>query len=104
MGLNVGFDDLRQSFLETFAVNVFGAACMAAALLPSLKRSNQAGGGRILNVSSGLASITLMSDPNGPYAEMHSLVSFIRPVNFLCTIPTQELTPSVRCMAPQSPP
>ncbi|KAG8848095.1 hypothetical protein FRB96_001282 [Tulasnella sp. 330] len=63
-GIYVGFDDLRRTFLETYTVNVFGAACTATAFLPLLKQSKQAGGGRILNISSGLGSITRMADPN----------------------------------------
>ncbi|KAG9030706.1 hypothetical protein FRB95_003608 [Tulasnella sp. JGI-2019a] len=61
-------DDLRKTLLDTYAVNVFGTACTANAFLPLLKKSKQAGGGRILNISSGLGSITKMADPNGPYA------------------------------------
>lgn len=48
-------------------VNLFGAAIMADALLPLLKKSKVEGSGRILNISSGLGSIATMSDPEGQY-------------------------------------
>ncbi|KZP33681.1 NAD(P)-binding protein [Athelia psychrophila] len=58
---------LRRVFEETYAVNVFGAAVVADSFLPLLKQSKSEGGGRILNISSGLGSITIMADPNGQY-------------------------------------
>ncbi|KAF7977796.1 hypothetical protein HWV62_2703 [Athelia sp. TMB] len=60
---------LRRVFEETYAVNVFGATVVADSLLPLLKQSKAAGGGRILNISSGLGSIANMADPNGEYKD-----------------------------------
>lgn len=65
---------LRKTFEDTFAVNVFGAAIMADAFLPLLKKSKENGGARILNMSSGLGSITTMADPDGQYKGKHLIV------------------------------
>ncbi|KAG8848097.1 hypothetical protein FRB96_001284 [Tulasnella sp. 330] len=43
--LALATDDIRRTFLETYAANVFGSACTAAAFTPLLKRSKQVGGG-----------------------------------------------------------
>ncbi|KZP33205.1 NAD(P)-binding protein [Athelia psychrophila] len=56
---------LRRVFEETFAVNLFGAAVVADSFLPLLKQSKSEGGGRIINLSSGLGSIASMADPKG---------------------------------------
>jgi len=56
---------LRRVLEETFAVNLFGAAVVADSFLPLLKQSKSEGGGRIINLSSGLGSIAIMADPNG---------------------------------------
>jgi NAD(P)-dependent dehydrogenase (short-subunit alcohol dehydrogenase family) len=45
---------------ETFETNVFGAIAVTQALLPLLRQSLA---GRVVNVSSGLGSLTLLSDP-----------------------------------------
>ncbi|KZP33199.1 NAD(P)-binding protein [Athelia psychrophila] len=58
---------LRRVFEETYAVNVFGAAVVADSFLPLLKQSKSEGGGRIINLSSGLGSIATMADPDGQY-------------------------------------
>jgi NAD(P)-dependent dehydrogenase (short-subunit alcohol dehydrogenase family) len=50
---------------DTFAVNVIGVACMIEAFAPLLARSKA---GRIVNLSSGLGSLALNSDPAGEYA------------------------------------
>lgn len=64
---------LRKVFEENYAVNVFGAAVTADIFLPLLKKSTV--GPRLLNISSGLGSITTMSDPNGAYKHAQYMVS-----------------------------
>ncbi len=49
---------------STFDTNFFGAIAVAQAFLPLLRKSSH---GRIVNVSSGLGSIALHSDPAAPY-------------------------------------
>lgn len=65
---------LRRMFEETYAVNVFGAAIMADAFLPSLKKSTTEGGARILNLGSGLGCISTTSDPEGEFKGNHFIV------------------------------
>lgn len=50
---------------RTFDTNFFGTIAVTQALLPLVKKSRA---GRIVNVSSGLGSITLNADPNWDYA------------------------------------
>ncbi|HZC26098.1 MAG TPA: SDR family oxidoreductase [Actinopolymorphaceae bacterium] len=50
---------------RTYATNVYGVVTVTNAVLPLLRR---APAGRIVNVSSGLGSLALTSDPAGPYA------------------------------------
>ena len=45
----------------TFEVNLFGVVAVTNALLPLIRRSGK--GGRIVNVTSGLGSLTMASDP-----------------------------------------
>jgi NAD(P)-dependent dehydrogenase (short-subunit alcohol dehydrogenase family) len=49
------------AFQETFETNVFGAFRVTKVLLPLLKKSRR---GRIVNLSSGLGSLTRNADPN----------------------------------------
>jgi NAD(P)-dependent dehydrogenase (short-subunit alcohol dehydrogenase family) len=49
------------AFQETFETNVFGAFRVTKLLLPLLKKSRR---GRIVNLSSGLGSLTRNADPN----------------------------------------
>ena len=56
---------LRSVFRDTFEVNVFGLAALTEAMVPLLSKSPRP---RIVNVSSGLGSLTLGSDPASPYA------------------------------------
>lgn len=65
---------LRKIFEETFATNVFGAASLTDACLPLLKKSKQQGGGRIVNVSSGLGSNAILADPDGEYKGVYPIV------------------------------
>jgi NAD(P)-dependent dehydrogenase (short-subunit alcohol dehydrogenase family) len=48
---------------ETYEVNVFGVVTVTSACVPLLRCSQNA---RIVNVSSGLGSLTLLSDPESP--------------------------------------
>ncbi len=48
---------------ETFEVNVFGVVTVTSACLPLLRRSPNP---RIVNMSSGLGSLTMLSDPTSP--------------------------------------
>ena len=59
-------DTLRR----TYDTNVFGVFAVTQAFLPLLKKS---AAGRIVNMSSGLGSLTLNSDPNSPYAAVKPL-------------------------------
>jgi NAD(P)-dependent dehydrogenase (short-subunit alcohol dehydrogenase family) len=56
---------LSRIMRDTFAVNVIGVACMIEAFMPLLARSKA---GRIVNLSSGLGSLALNSDPASEYA------------------------------------
>ena len=57
---NASLDEVRAIW-ET---NVFGALAVYQAMLPLLREAKQA---RIVNVSSGVGSLTAASDPNNPY-------------------------------------
>lgn len=48
---------------EVYEVNVFGIVTVTSACVPLLRRSRNA---RIVNMSSGLGSLTLLSDPKSP--------------------------------------
>jgi NAD(P)-dependent dehydrogenase (short-subunit alcohol dehydrogenase family) len=50
---------------RTYATNVYAVVTVTNALLPLIRRAPS---GRIVNVSSGLGSLALTSDPAGPYA------------------------------------
>ncbi|MEA5603681.1 SDR family oxidoreductase [Nostoc sp. UHCC 0252] len=50
-----------ETLRHTYETNVFGVFAVTKALLPLLKKSTA---GRIVNISSGLGSLTLNSDPN----------------------------------------
>ena len=54
----------------TFDTNFFGAIAVTQAFLPLLRTSKH---GRIVNVSSGLGSLTQHSDPNWPFAAFNAL-------------------------------
>ncbi|KAG9192474.1 hypothetical protein G6011_11208 [Alternaria panax] len=55
----------RDLLRTTFETNVFGATLVTQALIPLMKRSSNP---RIINVSSGLGSISAISDHSGPYS------------------------------------
>ena len=53
-----------DQFLATFEINIFGVARVTQAFIELLKKSDEP---RIVNVTSGLGSLTLASDPNNIY-------------------------------------
>jgi NAD(P)-dependent dehydrogenase (short-subunit alcohol dehydrogenase family) len=55
---------------QTFDTNFFGVIAVTKSFLPLVKKSDS---GRIVNVSSGLGSLTLHSDPNSPYYDIKPL-------------------------------
>jgi NAD(P)-dependent dehydrogenase (short-subunit alcohol dehydrogenase family) len=64
----VTVDQLRQ----VYETNVFGAVAVTNAVLPLLRRSEA---GRIVNMSSGLGSLTLNSDPGSEFAA-YNLITY----------------------------
>lgn len=61
---------------RTFEVNVFGVVAVTRAFLPLLRRAAQAGtAARIVNLSSPLGSLHLLSDPRSGIAE-HALLAY----------------------------
>lgn len=57
---NASLDEMR----EVWETNVFGVVALTQALLPLLRETQ---GARIVNVSSGMGSLTMNSDPSFPY-------------------------------------
>lgn len=55
---------------RTFDTNFFATVAVTQAMLPFVRKSSA---GRIVNVSSGLGSLTINSDPTSPYAEVKPL-------------------------------
>jgi NAD(P)-dependent dehydrogenase (short-subunit alcohol dehydrogenase family) len=55
---------------KVYDTNVFAPMRLIQVFLPLLKKSDA---GRIVNVSSGLGSLALSSDPNGPYDAVNVL-------------------------------
>ena|SRR5579864_1557415 len=62
-----------ETLQKTFDTNVFGVFRVTKALLPLLKKSQH---GRIVNVSSGLGSLTRTADPNSPLASRNMLLAY----------------------------
>jgi len=60
-------DEMRA----VWETNVFGVLAVTQAMLPYLRKS---GAGRIVNVSSGVGSLTLNADPSFPYRRFFSAV------------------------------
>lgn len=58
------YDELLADVRAVFETNVFGVIAVTQAFLPLLRESPA---GRIVNVSSGVGSITRMSDSSNPY-------------------------------------
>ena len=65
----VPLDEVRA----VFETNVFGVLAVTQTMLPLLR---EAPAGRIVNVSSGVGSLTRVSDPTNPYRAMFGLYSF----------------------------
>lgn len=63
---DVSADALRR----TFEVNFFGTVAFTQPLLPLLRRAKSA---RIVNVSSGLGSLTINGDPSSPFYDVKAL-------------------------------
>ncbi|MEH2354744.1 SDR family oxidoreductase [Nostoc sp.] len=59
-----------ETLRHTYETNVFGVFAVTKALLPLLKKSKA---GRIVNLSSGLGSLTQNSDPNYEFADFKLL-------------------------------
>lgn len=59
-----------ETLRQTYETNVFGVFAVTKAMLPLLKKSTA---GRIVNISSGLGSLTQNSDPNYEFAGMKLL-------------------------------
>lgn len=57
----------REQMRTTFETNVFGPTILTEGLIPAMKRSSNP---RIINVSSTMGSITLISDHSSPYAQV----------------------------------
>lgn len=55
---------------RTYETNVFGVFAVTKAMLPLLRKAEA---GRIVNMSSGLGSLTQTSDPNWSYAQVNAL-------------------------------
>jgi NAD(P)-dependent dehydrogenase (short-subunit alcohol dehydrogenase family) len=55
---------------RTYETNVYGVFSVTKAFLPLVRKSRA---GRIVNMSSGLGSLALRSDPDGPYARYNAL-------------------------------
>lgn len=72
----IGLDRTPPSQLDidilrrTYDTNVFGVFAVSKAMLPLVKKAEA---GRIVNMSSGLGSLTQTSDPNGPFASVNLL-------------------------------
>ncbi|MGW0227084.1 SDR family NAD(P)-dependent oxidoreductase [Actinopolymorpha singaporensis] len=62
--------DMVRSVFET---NVFGVIAVTNAMLPLLRRSPAP---RIVNLSSGVASLTIAGDPNGPLAGLPASAAY----------------------------
>jgi NAD(P)-dependent dehydrogenase (short-subunit alcohol dehydrogenase family) len=62
-----------EAYQQTFDTNVFGVFRVTQAMLPLLKKSRH---GRIVNVSSGLGSLTRSADPNGGLAISNQLLAY----------------------------
>ena len=57
-----------------FEVNVFGVLNVTNAMLPLLRRSSAA---RIVNMSSSVGSLALLSDPASPFAQMGASAAYV---------------------------
>src|ERR1700722_8918915 len=62
-----------ETLQKTFETNVFGVFRVTKAMLPLLKKSQR---GRIVNVSSGLGSLTRIADPETPLSTRNMLLAY----------------------------
>jgi NAD(P)-dependent dehydrogenase (short-subunit alcohol dehydrogenase family) len=62
-----------EALQKTFDTNVFGVFRVTKALLPLLKKSRH---GRIVNMSSGLGSLTRNADPSSPLGSRNMLLAY----------------------------
>ncbi len=62
-----------ETLQKTFDTNVFGVFRVTKAFLPLLKKSRS---GRIVNLSSGLGSLTRSADPKSPLANRKMLLAY----------------------------
>jgi NAD(P)-dependent dehydrogenase (short-subunit alcohol dehydrogenase family) len=62
-----------EALHKTYDTNVFGVFRVTKAMLPLLRKSK---GGRIVNVSSALGSMTLTADPHGPFQGRSMLMAY----------------------------
>lgn len=62
-----------ETLKKTYETNVFAVFRVTKAMLPLLKKSKA---GRIVNMSSGLGSLTLHADPNGPFKDANWLLAY----------------------------
>ena len=69
-GFTPALQETFEQFKATYDVNVFGVIRTTIAFIPLLKKSKH---GRIVNVSSGLGSLTFLSDKDHPYYAFASL-------------------------------
>ncbi|PNQ85922.1 SDR family oxidoreductase [Paenibacillus polymyxa] len=86
--------ELELSVLKsTYETNVFGVFSITKAMLPLLRNSSS---GRIVNLSSGLGSLTLNSDPTSEFYNVNSLAynSSKTAVNALTVFFAKELSDS----------
>ncbi|MEU0509226.1 SDR family NAD(P)-dependent oxidoreductase [Amycolatopsis sp. NPDC006125] len=75
--------DMVRAVFET---NVFGVIAVTNAVLPLLRRSPAP---RIVNVSSHAASLTLTSDPDGPFAALLPSAAYSPSKTALCALTVQ---------------
>lgn len=91
---NIPPSELELSVLKnTYETNVFGVFSITKAMLPLLKKSSS---GRIVNLSSGLGSLTLNSEPTSEFYNVNSLAynSSKTAVNALTVFFAKELSDS----------
>jgi NAD(P)-dependent dehydrogenase (short-subunit alcohol dehydrogenase family) len=62
-----------DSFTRTYDTNVVGVFRVTKAMIPLLRKSKA---GRIVNVSSGLGSLSQWADPNGPFRDHPRLLAY----------------------------
>lgn len=70
-GISLPSTTPMEALKGTFELNVFGVFAMMKTMLPLLRKSEA---GRIVNLSSGLGSLTLQSDPAFEYKDYKTLV------------------------------